>query len=85
MASIAAGRQGFWSLLLRFWSGWAETLTIVEPGTVVGWHRARLHIYWNCLSWRGVRSGRPPLPREVRALIRWTAGENPWGATRTLG
>ena len=30
----------FWILLRRLWSGWAESLTIVQPDTVVRWHRA---------------------------------------------
>jgi len=75
----------FWILLLRFWRRWTETLTIVEPNTVVRWHRAGFRIYWNWLSRRGRRSGRPPLPREVRALIRKMATENSWGATRIHG
>jgi putative transposase len=70
----------FWILLRRFWSGWAESLTIVRPDTVVRWHRAGFRIYWNWLSKRGTRSGRPPLPLEVRALIRRMATENSWGA-----
>jgi len=57
----------FWVLLRRYWSRWALALAIVEPDTVVRWHRAGFRIYWNWLSPRGVRAGRPPLPREVRA------------------
>jgi transposase InsO family protein len=75
----------FWVLLRRLWSGWAETLAIVRPDTVVRWHRAGFRIYWNWLSRQGKRSGRPPLPREVRALIRRMATENPWGAPRIHG
>jgi putative transposase len=73
----------FWILLRRSWSRWAEALAIVRPDTIARWHRAGLRIYWNWLSRRGKRSGRPPLPREVRALIRRMATENPWGAPRT--
>jgi putative transposase len=51
----------------------------------VRWHRAWFRIYWNWLSRRGRRSGRPSLPREVRALIRRMATENPWGAPRIHG
>jgi putative transposase len=75
----------FWVLLRRLWSGWAETLAIVRPDTVVRRHRAGFRIYWNWLSRQGKRSGRPPLPREVRALIRRMATENPWGAPRIHG
>src|SRR6266568_3287722 len=72
----------FWILLRRLWSGWAESLAIVQPNTVVRWHRAGFRSYWNWLSRRCERSGRPPLPREVRALIRRMASENPRGAPR---
>jgi putative transposase len=51
----------------------------------VRWHRASFRIYWNWLSRRGERSGRPPLPHEVRALIRRMATENRWGAPRIHG
>jgi putative transposase len=75
----------FWILLRRFWRRWTETLTFVEPDTVVRWHRSGFRAYWNWLSRRGKRSGRPPLPREVRALIRRMATENSWGAPRIHG
>src|SRR6266540_3134190 len=45
----------FWILLRRCWSGWAESLAIVQPDTVVRWHRAGFRIYWNWLSRRGER------------------------------
>jgi len=67
----------FWVLLRRVWSGWAGALAIVRPDTVARWHRAGFRTYWDWLSRRGKRSGRPPLPREARALIRRMATENP--------
>jgi hypothetical protein len=75
----------FWIMLRRLWSGWAESLAIVRPDTVVRWHRAGFRICWNWLSRRGKRSGRPPHSSEVRALIRRMAMENPWGAPRIHG
>jgi hypothetical protein len=29
----------FWVLLSRVWSRWADSLAIVKPATVIGWHR----------------------------------------------
>ena len=29
----------FWVLLSRLWSGWAEAVSIVQPETVIRWHR----------------------------------------------
>jgi hypothetical protein len=46
----------FWILLRRLWSGWAASLVIIQPNTVVRWHRAGFRIYWNWLSRRGERS-----------------------------
>ena len=39
----------FWVMLLRFWSGWKRALVIVQPDTVVRWHRAGFKLYW---TWR---------------------------------
>jgi transposase InsO family protein len=83
--SIRPADRAFWVLLCRLWPGWASALAIVQPGTVVRWHRAGFRIYWNWLSRRGRRTGRPPLPREVRDLIRRMASENAWGAPRIHG
>jgi len=79
---IRPADRAIWILLRRSRSRWAETLAIVRPDTVVRWHRAGFRIYWNWASRRGARSGRPRLSREVRALIRRMATENPWGAPR---
>jgi transposase InsO family protein len=61
------------------------SLAIVQPDTVLRWHRAGFRTYWNWLSRRGGRSGRPPLPSEVRAIMRRMATENHWGAPRVRG
>ena len=42
----------FWVLLRQLWSDWAEALTIVNPTTVVGWHRAGFRLFW---SWRPIQ------------------------------
>jgi hypothetical protein len=35
----------FWVLLSRIWSGWKQALVIVQPDTVVRWHRAGFKQY----------------------------------------
>jgi hypothetical protein len=30
----------FWTALCHCWSCWADVLVIVNPETVIGWHRA---------------------------------------------
>jgi putative transposase len=58
---------------------------LVKPDTVVRWHRAGFKIYWNWISQRGRRTGRPAVGAELRALIRKMATENGWGAPRIHG
>jgi hypothetical protein len=44
-ADIRPVDRVFWVLLHRSRSRWAETLAILRPDTVVGWHRAGFRIY----------------------------------------
>jgi hypothetical protein len=72
----------FWVCLSRIWKGWESVLTIVQPETVVRWHRAGFRLYWRWKSRRG-KSGRPRVDAEVRALIRQMCRDNStWGAPR---
>ena len=58
---------------------WRDAIVIVRPSTVVRWHRLGWRIVWR---WK-CRAGRPPIPAELRALIRRMATENPlWGEQR---
>jgi putative transposase len=77
---IALVDRAFWVLLSRSWSGWKEILVIVQPETVVRWHRKRIQLYWRSISKRG--PGRPPIPVEVQAVIRRFANENRWRARK---
>jgi len=72
----------FWLWLARLWAGWRASLVIVQPATVLAWHRQGFQLYWRWKSRR--RSvGRPPLDLELRTLIRRMARENPtWGRRR---
>jgi putative transposase len=71
-----------WVALSQLWAGWRASLLIVQPATVLAWHRQGFRLYWRWKSRR--RSvGRPPLDLELRALIRRMARENPtWGRRR---
>ena len=42
----------FWVWLSRTWREWRESLVIVKPETVVGWHRKGFRLYWTKLSRR---------------------------------
>jgi putative transposase len=74
-----------WVWLSRVWSGWRSTLAIVQPETVLAWHRAGFRLFWTWKVQRG-RPGGPVVSREIRDLIRRMCRENPsWGAPRVHG
>jgi len=76
----------FWVTLRRLWSGWKQELIIVEPETVIRWHRAGFKLYWKWLSRKHAVVGRKPTSRELRNLIFRMVAENPtWGAPRIHG
>jgi putative transposase len=83
--SIHAADRAFWVTLRRCWSGWADALFIVKPATVVRWHRAGFRLFWQRLSQRQQRGGRPAIGPEVRDLILRMAKENHWRAPRIHG
>jgi hypothetical protein len=70
-----------WLLLPRPWVGWRVALVIVNPETVIAWHRRGFQLWWTWKSRR--RLGRPTVPVNIRTLIREMAEANrSWGAPR---
>src|SRR5680860_1192494 len=61
-----------------------QVLTIIQPETLVRWHRAGFRGYWR---WKSrARGGRPQIESDLRALIRRMSIDNPlWGAPRIHG
>ena len=51
--------------LSRFFD-WRRALVIVQPATLIRWHRQGFRWLWRCKS----KSGRPALPKDLQALIR---------------
>ena len=75
----------FWSWLSGYWSGWRSTLVMVQPETVIHWHRTAWRAYWTWKS-RARHPGRPRISKELQGLIARIATENPrWGAVRIQG
>ena len=67
--------------LYRLYPSLLDAIIIVQPETVIRWHR---RAYWRWKS-RHV-GGRPRIDSEIRALIRRMSRENPlWGAPRIHG
>jgi transposase InsO family protein len=73
-------------MLRRFWYRWREALILVQPETVIRWHRAGFKLYWTWLSRHRARVGRKCVSRELRELIFRMVAENPtWGSPRIHG
>src|SRR5215471_15931610 len=70
--------------LYRLAPGTLDALKIIRPATLLRWHRSGFRAYWRWKS-RSL-GGRPPVPEDIRCLIREMSIANPlWGAPRTHG
>jgi len=59
---------------------WRRILTIVQPATLIRWHRKGFRLFWR---WKSKRRGRPPLPVRVQRVIADMASANwTWGEER---
>jgi transposase InsO family protein len=74
----------FFVQLYRWFPSVLQVVTIVQPETLMRWHRAGFRCYWR---WKSrPRGGRPQIETDLRALIRRMSVENPlWGAPRIHG
>jgi len=71
-------------VLARLVRGWRAALPIVQPATLLRWHRQGFRLVWRATS-RGA-STRPQVPAETVAAIKQLAAENRlWGAERIRG
>jgi transposase InsO family protein len=67
--------------LTRFWH---TALHIIQPDTLLRWHRDLFRLYWKRKSRSKKR--KPRIPRETIDLIKQMARENPyWGAEKIRG
>jgi len=74
----------FFVQLYRLFPSILRTLTIIQPETLVRWHRMGFRYYWRWKS--GARGGRPQIESALRALIWRMSIDNPlWGAPRIHG
>ena len=70
--------------MTRLWPSLLGMVQVVEPPTILRWHRAGFRSYWRWKSRK--RAGRPRIDRDLRDLIRRMSRENPlWGAPRIHG
>lgn len=54
----------FWAILSQIWPNWRSALLIIQPDTVIRWHRSGFKLFWR---WKS-RTDKPGRPR--------TAAEN---------
>ena len=75
----------FWMALAHASQDWRTALIVVQPDTVVRWHRQWLRRRWTQRS-SYARRGRPSTDTAIRALVEEMAVANPlWGAPRIHG
>ena len=70
--------------LHRLFPSVLNAVTIIQPETIIRWHRTGFRLYWR---WKSrSRCGRPRIPGEIRRLIREMSLANRlWGAPRIHG
>jgi putative transposase len=78
-------RDRFWLLLLASRSAnWKQALLIIQPDTLLHWHRLGFRLFWKRKSTSNCTN--PKLPHETVKLIQQMARENLlWGAERIQG
>ena len=77
--------RALWVIISRLWPAWRNPLVVVQPETVIRWHKRGFRVYWRWKS-RPRWPGRRKIPEEFRALIRSMSRSNPlWGAPRIHG
>src|ERR1700737_3253966 len=70
--------------MTRLWPSLLGAAQVVQPETILRWHRAGFTAFWRWKSRK--RAGRPKIDRELRGLIRRISKENPnWGESRFHG
>src|SRR5674476_1257907 len=70
--------------MTKLWPSLLGATQVVQPETILRWHRAGFKIFWRWKSRN--RVGRPKIDRGLRGLIQRISRENPrWGASRIHG
>jgi hypothetical protein len=83
-ARLTNNDRWFFVWMYRWFPTILKVVTLVQPETLVRWHRVGFRRYW-CWKSRS-RGGRPQIETELRALIRQMSTENQlWGAPRIHG
>jgi hypothetical protein len=83
-AQLTNNDRWFFVQMYQWFPSILEVATVIQPETLVRWHRDGFCRYWRWKSRQ--RRGRPPIEKELRGLIRQMSIENLlWGAPRIHG
>ncbi len=81
---LTPGDRAWLVLLARLTQTWQSALLLVQPQTLLRWHRQGYRLYWRVRS--ATARKRPQIAPETVALIQQMARENRlWGAERIRG
>ena len=77
--------RALWAWLSQSWADWKIRLYLVQPSTVIQWHRAGFRLFWRWKS-RPRKPGRQTICPSTIELIQQMSRANPlWGAPRIHG
>ena len=81
---LRGGDRALLVWMTRLWPDLLGMAQVVQPETILRWHRAGFKKFWR---WKSrSRVGRPTIDRGLRDLIQRMSKENPlWGASRIHG
>jgi hypothetical protein len=72
---LAVGDRLLFVCLYRLFPAALNTVTIIQPDTIIRWHRTAFRLFWR---WKSrSRGGRPKVPIEIRRLISLSVTANP--------
>ncbi len=81
---LRGGDRALLIWMTRLWPSLIGAVQVVQPETILRWHRAGFKVFWRWKSRN--RAGRPQIDRGLRDLIRRMSRENTlWGASRIHG
>jgi transposase InsO family protein len=81
---LRGGDRALLVWMTRFWPGLLGMAQVVQPETILRWHRAGFKTFWRRKSRK--RAGRPKIDHGLRDLIQRMSKENSqWGASRIHG
>jgi hypothetical protein len=70
-----------WLALRQLWPDWHRALLLVQPRTLIAWHRLGFRLFWRFKS--RARGGRPAVDHKLIQLTRRMWSSNPiWGSKR---